>query len=183
MERRSARQHQRAVAATASASAAAAAACAKPARPAVAPLAAPPPAAAPAAQQHAQEGEEQRELERLLAAGPAHAGWAALPAPALERVLNELPLKDLAAAACVCTTWRYEAQLDARWREFWREAVSDVGLWRWAQANGELTAPPPGGVKQQIPTARCSTRAPPCRSSLLLPSPSLSQPGALMHTA
>lgn len=61
--------------------------------------------------------------------------WAS-PAGALEKVFNHLELRDLAAAATVCSTWRYEASLDARWKGFWQEQVSDVGLWRWAKADG-----------------------------------------------
>lgn len=64
-------------------------------------------------------------------------GWATLPHSALEKVFNHLELKDLAAAASTCTTWRYEAALDSRWKAFWQQEVnSDVSLWRWAQADG-----------------------------------------------
>ena len=64
-------------------------------------------------------------------------GWDSLPFHALSQIFNCLELRDLAAAASVCSTWRYEASLDARWRAFWQKQVSDVGLWRWAKADGE----------------------------------------------
>ncbi len=71
----------------------------------------------------------------LQGSGPD--GWATLPHSALEKVFNHLELKDLAAAASTCTTWRYEAALDSRWKAFWQKEVnSDVSLWRWAQAEG-----------------------------------------------
>lgn len=73
----------------------------------------------------------------LALQGTGPDGWATLPHSALEKIFNHLDLKELAAAASTCTTWRYEAALDSRWRAFWQKEVnSDVSLWRWAQADG-----------------------------------------------
>lgn len=72
---------------------------------------------------------------QALARGPQ--GWDCLPHTCLQLIFDSLELRDLAAAASVCQTWRYEASLDSRWRAFWQQSVSDVGLWRWAKADGE----------------------------------------------
>lgn len=83
---------------------------------------------------------QQQQLSGLAAlmaqGGPGGGGWATLPPNVLSAVFDSLELKSLAAAASVCTTWRYEASLDARWRAFWQQQVSDVGLWQWAKAAG-----------------------------------------------
>ncbi|PRW32830.1 hypothetical protein C2E21_8028 [Chlorella sorokiniana] len=70
---------------------------------------------------------------------------------ALEKIFNHLDLKELAAAASTCSTWRYEAALDSRWKAFWQKEVeSDAGLWRWAQADG--------GYRQQLRAKRLVRR-------------------------
>ncbi|KAL4448863.1 hypothetical protein ABPG77_007580 [Micractinium sp. CCAP 211/92] len=97
------------------------------------------------AHQHAQQlaQQQQEELAALLAAqGGPPGGWDTLPPLLLDRIFNLLDPKSLAAAASVCSTWRYEANLDSRWRTFWQQEVSDSGLWRWAKADG--------GYRQQL---------------------------------
>lgn len=44
--------------------------------------------------------------------------WESLPALALQKVFDQLSLKSLAAAACVCRTWNQESQDD--------RSVSDI---------------------------------------------------------
>lgn len=97
-------------------------------------------------QQQEEEEEQQQEqqadgslaalaLQLAQAGGPA--GWSSLPHSALAQVFDLLEMRDLAAAASVCSAWRLEASLDARWQAAWQESVSPAGLWRWAQADGE----------------------------------------------
>ncbi|KAL4422825.1 hypothetical protein ABPG75_009022 [Micractinium tetrahymenae] len=94
-------------------------------------------------QQQAQQQQQQQQLAALLAAqGGPPGGWDTLPPLVLDRIFDLLDLKSLAAAASVCSTWRYEASLDSRWRAFWQQQVSDSGLWRWAKADG--------GYRQQL---------------------------------
>lgn len=76
-------------------------------------------------------------LAALMArGGPGGGGWATLPPNVLSAIFDRLPLDSLAAAASVCSAWRYEAALDARWRAFWHQQVSDTSLWQWAKAAG-----------------------------------------------
>ena len=42
-------------------------------------------------------------------------GWAALPGPALEALLLQLPLEERARCACVCRAWRCAASDPALW--------------------------------------------------------------------
>lgn len=77
--------------------------------------------------------------------------WASVPAISL--IFDLLDKKSLSSAACVCKAWQEEAQKnDKRWLRFWRSEISSVhsnrfengaqpsqdnmGLWRWACANG-----------------------------------------------
>lgn len=86
----------------------------------------------------------------LALQGTGPDGWATLPHSALEKIFNHLDLKELAAAASTCTTWRYEAALDSRWKAFWQKEVnSDVSLWRWAQADGAPLFPARASRVQQ----------------------------------
>ncbi|KAL4857432.1 Queuine tRNA-ribosyltransferase accessory subunit 2 [Chlorella vulgaris] len=69
--------------------------------------------------------------------GGGPTGWQSLPHTCLQGIFDRLDLPELAAAASTCSTWRLEASFDARWRAFWQRQVSDVGLWRWAKADGD----------------------------------------------
>lgn len=102
---------------------------------------------------------------QAAAGGPQ--GWDCLPHTCLQLVFDSLELRDLAAAASVCQTWRYEASLDSRWRAFWQRSVSDLGLWRWAKADGErrvarglCTPEHPPRVALRLPPACCSGHTP-----------------------
>lgn len=71
------------------------------------------------AQQLAQQ--QQEELAALLAAqGGPPGGWDTLPPLLLDRIFNLLDPKSLAAAASVCSTWRYEvsgSRVQRKWQE------------------------------------------------------------------
>lgn len=63
---------------------------------------------------HQQDQQQQEELAALLAAqGGPPGGWDTLPPLVLDRVFNLLDPKSLAAAASVCSTWRYEVSVPA----------------------------------------------------------------------
>ena len=72
-----------------------------------------------------------------LNAVAAGAGWADLPPLALQGVFDLLPVKNLAACACVCASWRSEAEEERRWELEWLSSTSPQNTpWRWSQAAG-----------------------------------------------
>ena len=72
-----------------------------------------------------------------MQAPPSAAARSWADVPVLGQILDLLQdPRDLAACACVCRSWRGEAQWHERWQGMWGREVSPQGLWRWSRADG-----------------------------------------------